>query len=97
DPRAQVLLERAHRHASGPPAATVSTLTQIAAAMDAAGHPRPALDFGLVCVASALNLPRGSATALFALGRACGWVAHIQEQREQGFLLRPRARYSGST
>ncbi|NTX05427.1 hypothetical protein HUA75_27065 [Myxococcus sp. CA040A] len=27
------------------------------------------------------------------MGRAAGWVAHILEQREQGHLLRPRARY----
>ncbi|MGB1013164.1 MAG: citrate/2-methylcitrate synthase, partial [Nannocystaceae bacterium] len=73
------------------------TLTRIATAMETAGHPRPALDYGLVSAASALRLPRGSATALFALGRACGWVAHILEQREQGFLLRPRARFSGGT
>ena len=35
----------------------------------------------------------GSATALFALARTGGWVAHALEQYEAGFLVRPRARY----
>jgi citrate synthase len=46
-------------------------------------------------VALAAGLPPGSATALFALGRSAGWVAHVREQRAAGFLLRPRARYVG--
>jgi citrate synthase len=50
---------------------------------------------GLVALASALGLPPGSAAALFAVGRSAGWVAHALEQREAGFVLRPRARYVG--
>jgi citrate synthase len=40
-------------------------------------------------------LPKGSAAALFALGRISGWVAHALEQRDAGYLLRPRAEYVG--
>ncbi|GMU07370.1 citrate synthase [Corallococcus caeni] len=58
-----------------------------------AGHPPPSLDWGLVVLADALGLPSGAATVLFSLGRTAGWVAHVLEQREQGHLLRPRARY----
>ncbi|QAT88742.1 citrate synthase [Corallococcus coralloides] len=58
-----------------------------------AGHPPPSLDWGLVMLADALGLPSGAATVLFSLGRTAGWVAHVLEQREQGHLLRPRARY----
>jgi citrate synthase len=43
-----------------------------------------------------LGLPAGAAAALFAVGRAAGWVAHVLEQREQGHVLRPRARYVGT-
>jgi citrate synthase len=61
--------------------------------MGKAGHPPPTVDFGLVALASALGLPPGAAAAVFAVGRSAGWVAHVLEQREQGHLLRPRARY----
>ena len=36
------------------------------------------------------------APAAFAVGRAAGWVAHVLEQREQGDVVRPRARYVGA-
>jgi citrate synthase len=48
-----------------------------------------------VALARALGLPGGSAATLFALGRTSGWVAHALEQREAGYLLRPRAEYVG--
>jgi citrate synthase len=59
------------------------------------GCPAPNLDFGLVAVALALGLTREGAASLFIMGRLAGWTAHILEQRQQGFLLRPRARYVG--
>ncbi|MDM0084662.1 citrate/2-methylcitrate synthase [Variovorax sp. J31P179] len=34
--------------------------------------------------------------ALFALARTAGWVAHVQEQRQTGMLLRPRAKFVGA-
>lgn len=71
----------------------MKVLETVVRAMHAAEQPAPNLDAGLVAVRVALGLPRGAASALFALGRSAGWVAHALEQREQGFLLRPRARY----
>lgn len=56
---------------------------------------RPTLDFGLVALARALDLPEGSAFCLFALGRSIGWIAHALETRADGRLIRPRARYTG--
>jgi citrate synthase len=56
---------------------------------------RPTLDFALATVARTLELPPGSAVALFALGRTVGWVGHAIEQYRSGALIRPRARYVG--
>jgi len=55
----------------------------------------PTVDLGLVAVSFALGAPAGTATALFAIGRSAGWLAHAEEQRSAGALLRPRARYVG--
>jgi hypothetical protein len=62
-------------------------------AMQEGGFGGPSIDVGLVAVARALGFPSGSASALFALGRTVGWVAHALEQQDAGFLVRPRARY----
>jgi citrate synthase len=75
----------------------VRVLRAVEEAMRETGHGPPTVDFGLVALATALGLPAGAATALFAVGRAAGWVAHVWEQRTQGHVLRPRARYVGSS
>jgi len=63
--------------------------------MRARGREAATLDSGLVAVALALGLPRGTAVGLFGVGRAAGWIAHVLEQQAAGFVLRPRARYVG--
>jgi citrate synthase len=73
------------------------TVFALAEAMRDTGREAPALDLGLVALAISLGLPAGAATALFAIGRTAGWIAHAFEQRAQGFLLRPRAHYIGPT
>jgi citrate synthase len=93
DPRTPPLLEVAY--ALRPEPTGVRVLRVVEETMREAGHPAPTVDFGLVALASALELPAGASTALFAVGRAAGWVAHVLEQREQGHMLRPRARYVG--
>jgi citrate synthase len=57
---------------------------------------KPNVDVGLAALSAALGAPAGTGTLLFAVGRSAGWVAHILEQREAGYLLRPRARYVGA-
>jgi citrate synthase len=91
DPRVAPMLEAALPFGG----ARLETLLALVEAMASLGHPPPTLEFGLVALRSALGLPRGSAEALFALGRSAGWVAHALEQRRAGFVLRPRARYVG--
>lgn len=56
---------------------------------------RPNVDTALVALEQHLDLPEGSALALFAIGRTAGWIAHALEQREDGQLIRPRATYLG--
>ena len=61
--------------------------------MRLAAREAPTLDVGLVAIAAALRLPKGSALALFAAGRLAGLIAHAREQRGAGHLVRPRARF----
>ncbi|MFL5348613.1 MAG: citrate synthase family protein [Hyalangium sp.] len=91
DPRTPPLLEVAW--ATRPEPVGVRVVRAVVETMAKAGHPPPTVDIGLVALAAALGLPPGAAAAVFAVGRAAGWVAHVLEQREQGHLLRPRARY----
>ena len=91
DPRAQDLLDRAATTDSPGWRLVDRTLDAL---LDH-GHPPPNLDFGLAALCHALSLPVGAPRALFAIGRMAGWVAHLQEQRAHGHLIRPRARYTG--
>ncbi len=54
---------------------------------------QPRQEMAVVILARAMGLPRQAPGALFALGRISGWVAHVQEQRAAGTLLRPRAKF----
>lgn len=93
DPRALALIEAALTLSSR--SVALKTALSLVEAMGDSGRGLPTLDLGLVAVAAALGLPPGSAAALFAVGRSAGWIAHVLEQRAAGFLLRPRARYTG--
>lgn len=86
DPRGAALLALAE-----PDALTIGLVRAVA---DLTGQ-WPSLDVGLVVLARQLNLPPGSAAALFAIGRTAGWLAHALEQAGQNRLIRPRARYTG--
>jgi citrate synthase len=91
DPRGRRLLDLACRLRGESP--EVRSVVALVDAMQQGGFGGPSIDVGLVAVSRALALPAGSATALFAIGRTAGWVAHSLEQYEAGFLVRPRARY----
>ncbi|MDC0721683.1 citrate/2-methylcitrate synthase [Nannocystis sp. bb15-2] len=73
----------------------VRAIQAIVDAMRDAGREHPNFDVGLVALGAALGLPPRTTVAIFAVGRAAGWLAHAFEQRAAGFLLRPRARYVG--
>lgn len=52
-------------------------------------------DYALAVMRRALDMPPGCETAMFAIGRTAGWIAHAIEQLESKKLIRPRARYVG--
>lgn len=93
DPRAPPLLRAAADLA--PRSVAVRTVLALVDAMRDAGREPPSVDAGLVALSAAIGAPPGSAAGLFAVGRAAGWIAHTLEQRAMGFLMRPRARYTG--
>jgi citrate synthase len=93
DPRAALILELLRQYYPNSP-----RLEMIQAAVDAAQeliNELPAIDFALVATTEVLELPKGSALGLFALGRTVGWIGHVIEQYSIDKLIRPRARYTG--
>ncbi|HUS28737.1 MAG TPA: citrate/2-methylcitrate synthase [Kofleriaceae bacterium] len=106
DARALPLLEIARRYAEGTRASTAKRARTILAVVDemiggkapadeieAGAH--PSVDVGLAALIAALGVQPPAGSGLFALARSAGWLAHVLEQRAAGFLLRPRARYTG--
>ena len=86
DPRARMLLELALTAAHG---GKRSARTQT---IEHSTYPLT-LDEALVLFCQSLGMPRGSAGALLAIGRMAGWVAHVLEQRADGAVIRPRAKF----
>ena len=55
------------------------------------------LDEALVLFCRSLGMARHVAGGFLALGRAAGWIAHVFEQRAQGFLITPRGKFVANT
>ena len=91
DPRALAIIEAIGQ---ARPAEGEHVAAAAIAAMRLTGE-YPNVDFALGAVAVALDLPAGSALALFLVARSVGWIAHAIEQYDSGVLIRPRARYVG--
>lgn len=93
DPRGAALLELVTTALPRRPGTRLArALAEAAQALTGAA---PTVDFGLVALARALDLPPGAPLAVFAVGRAAGWIGHALEQYATGQLIRPRARYMG--
>lgn len=86
DPRAAALI------AALPPTRSHPALR---AFVEAETGERPNVDFAIAAFAAAYALPDEAAFAIFAIGRAVGWLGHAMEQGATGALIRPRARYVG--
>lgn len=94
DPRATPLLAAAR----GSTHKRARTLLAIADTVAAERKPRglyPTVDLGVAALVASLGLPAAAGSGLFAVARSAGWLAHVLEQRSAGYLLRPRARYTG--
>lgn len=91
DPRAAQLLRIARQRRQPDPQA--HTVDRFIARMQAELGMLPRQELAVVVVSRALGLSRQLPPVLFALSRMAGWVAHVQEQRAAGTLLRPRAKY----
>ena len=55
----------------------------------------PNVDLWSGAVYRLLGIPEEMFSAVFAMGRLPGWVAHVVEQEASGLLLRPRLQYDG--
>jgi citrate synthase len=103
DPRAAVL-ERAIERLQI--AGTRSARLELARAVERAAevvlrvrHPgrplRANVEFYTAVLLDAVGIPREAFSTTFAVGRVAGWVAHVEEQRETGRLIRPASEYVG--
>jgi citrate synthase len=103
DPRAAVLeraverLERAGVHTGR--LALARAVERAAEGVLAERHPdrrlRANVEFYTAILLDALGVPRAAFSSTFAVGRVAGWVAHIEEQRGTGRLIRPGSQYTG--
>jgi citrate synthase len=75
--------------------AIVDALAELAKHDRVKASAEPSADVGLAAMVAALGAQPSAASGLFAVARSAGWLAHALEQRAAGFLLRPRARYTG--
>jgi citrate synthase len=56
----------------------------------------PNVDFALSAMSAAFGMDQKAPFLIFATARCVGWIAHSLEQRSEGGLIRPRARYVGA-
>ena len=93
DPRARLLLEKLEERF--PRSKDLELAHEIIEITHRLASDRYNIDLALTALVRILNMPEGSGMALFALGRAAGWIGHAIEQYERDRLIRPRAKYVG--
>ena len=101
DPRAKYVKAMAAR-AAELAGGRVKTLYEIAVRLEQAAIERlsarglyPNVDFWTPIVYTAIGIPPGYFTAVFAVSRVVGWVAHIVEYWKDNRLIRPLHLYTG--
>ncbi|MEA2649919.1 MAG: citrate synthase, partial [Candidatus Binataceae bacterium] len=96
DPRAALLKRVAHATAKRKGRKLFETALKVEEAVWKGERLRPNLDFYLTVCVRMIGFARGMPAAIFAMGRAAGWIAHSLEQSADNRLIRPRMRYHGS-
>jgi citrate synthase len=91
DPRASYMLELAATREHQPP--QMSEIYAFIGEMAARHGLLPRHELGIVALTRAMGLPHETSAAVATLARMAGWLAHVQEQRMFGTVLRPRARF----
>jgi len=98
DPRARVL-RRTAKQIGAPRAEVAEALEEAALAELKARKPDRVLatnvEFWSAVVLDYADVPPELFTSMFACARVAGWSAHILEQKREGRLIRPTARYVG--
>jgi citrate synthase len=98
DPRARVL-RRTARDIAAPRLEVAEKLEQAALAELKARKPDRVLatnvEFWSAVVLDYADVPPELFTPMFSCARVAGWAAHILEQKREGRLIRPTARYVG--
>jgi citrate synthase len=98
DPRARVL-RRTARELGAPRVEVAEALEEAALAELHARKPDRVLatnvEFWSAVVLDFANVPPELFTPLFSCARVGGWAAHIMEQKREGRLIRPSAKYVG--
>jgi citrate synthase len=98
DPRARVL-RRTAREVGAPRLEVAEKLEEAALAELKARKPDRVLatnvEFWSAVVLDYADVPPELFTPMFSCARVAGWAAHILEQKREGRLIRPTARYSG--
>jgi citrate synthase len=98
DPRARVL-RRTARELSSPRFEVAERLEQAALAELHARKPDRVLatnvEFWSAVVLDLADIPSPMFTSMFTCARTAGWAAHILEQKREGRLIRPTAKYVG--
>jgi len=98
DPRARVLRRTAHE-LDAPRVDVAEALEQAALAELQARRPDRVLatnvEFWSAVVLDYADVPPQLFTPLFTCARTAGWSAHIMEQKREGKLIRPTAKYVG--
>jgi citrate synthase len=98
DPRARVL-RRTARELGSPRVEVAEALEQAALEELRARHPERVLatnvEFWSAVVLDFAEIPPALFTPMFACARTAGWSAHTLEQKREGRLIRPSAKYVG--
>ncbi|WP_293694521.1 citrate/2-methylcitrate synthase [uncultured Agrococcus sp.] len=95
DPRAEILLPLVEPLADARP--VLDAVRSISEVVGRRARLFPNIDLALAALVRAARMTDDAGSAIFAIGRTAGWIAHIlAEYGERPLRLRPRGRFSGA-